>query len=43
MARHDALTGLPNRALLRERIGQESDQRARDENLVMLCLDLDHF
>ncbi len=43
MARHDALTGLPNRVLLRERIGQESDHRARDENLAVLCLDLDHF
>ena len=43
MARHDALTGLPNRVLLRERIIQESDHRARDDSIAVLCLDLDHF
>jgi diguanylate cyclase (GGDEF)-like protein len=43
MARHDALTGLPNRVLLRERMAQESDHGARGDSLAVLCLDLDHF
>ncbi len=43
MARHDALTGLPNRALLRERMVQEPDRRAAGESVAVLCIDLDHF
>jgi diguanylate cyclase (GGDEF)-like protein len=43
MARHDALTGLPNRVLLRERMIQESEHGARGDSLAVLCLDLDHF
>jgi diguanylate cyclase (GGDEF)-like protein len=43
MARHDALTGLPNRLLLRERMVQESDHGVRGDSLAVLCLDLDHF
>jgi len=43
MARHDALTDLPNRVLLRERLEQELKRVKRGECLAMLCLDLDHF
>jgi diguanylate cyclase (GGDEF)-like protein len=43
MARHDALTGLPNRMLLRERMVQESEHGARGDSLAVLCLHLDRF
>ena len=43
MARHDALTDLPNRVMLRERLDQELKRVKRGESLAMLCLDLDHF
>ena len=43
MARHDALTDLPNRVLLRERLDHELKRVKRGENLAVLCLDLDHF
>ena len=43
MARHDALTDLPNRILLRERIEHELKRVKRGECLAVLCLDLDHF
>jgi diguanylate cyclase (GGDEF)-like protein len=44
MARHDALTGLPNRVLLRERIEDALARVTRhNETLAVLCLDLDHF
>jgi diguanylate cyclase (GGDEF)-like protein len=43
MARHDALTGLPNRVVFREYMEQELDRRARSDSLAVLCLDLDHF
>ena len=43
MARHDALTDLPNRMLLRERLDHELKRVKRGENLAVLCLDLDHF
>lgn len=43
MARHDALTGLPNRLLLRDKM-DEALVRARDgEGFALLCLDLDNF
>jgi diguanylate cyclase (GGDEF)-like protein len=42
MARHDSL-GLPNRVVFREYANQEPGQRARDEGIAVLCLDLDHF
>jgi diguanylate cyclase (GGDEF)-like protein len=43
MARHDALTGLPNRALLRERLEQELKRVKRGDGLAVMCLDLDLF
>jgi len=43
MARHDALTDLPNRTLLRERLAQALDDLAQGERLAVLYLDLDHF
>jgi diguanylate cyclase (GGDEF)-like protein/PAS domain S-box-containing protein len=43
MARHDALTDLPNRTMLRERLGYELKRVKRGECLAVLCLDLDHF
>jgi diguanylate cyclase (GGDEF)-like protein len=43
LAHHDALTGLANRTLLRERLEQALHETRRGENLGLLCLDLDHF
>jgi diguanylate cyclase (GGDEF)-like protein len=43
MARHDALTDLPNRTMLRERLEYELKRVKRGESLAVLCLDLDHF
>src|SRR5882757_8792373 len=43
MARHDALTDLPNRMMLRERLEHELKRVKRGECLAVLCLDLDHF
>jgi diguanylate cyclase (GGDEF)-like protein/PAS domain S-box-containing protein len=43
MARHDALTDLPNRTLFRERLDQELRHIARAGRVAVLCLDLDHF
>ena len=41
---HDALTGLPNRALLRERFEQQRLAAIRDgQQMVLMCLDLDRF
>ena len=42
MAHHDALTGLANRILLRERI-QQALSGSRDQRLAVFCLDLDRF
>jgi diguanylate cyclase (GGDEF)-like protein len=43
MARHDALTKLPNRILFRERIEQALDMAARGSQFAVFCLDLDKF
>jgi len=43
LARHDALTGLPNRQLLCERIVEHLPRTDRGEELAVLCLDLDRF
>lgn len=48
LAHHDALTGLPNRVLFRDRMGEALQRlQARRGNgeggLALLCLDLDHF
>jgi diguanylate cyclase (GGDEF)-like protein len=43
LARHDALTGLPNRTLFQERVEQELAHVGRGTVAAMLCLDLDRF
>ncbi len=43
MARHDGLTGLPNRAALIERLVTMLRHPRRDEDLAILTLNLDHF
>jgi diguanylate cyclase (GGDEF)-like protein len=44
MARHDALTGLPNRLLFREKMAEGLVRVESDGNaMAVLCLDLDHF
>jgi diguanylate cyclase (GGDEF)-like protein len=43
MARHDALTNLPNRTLFREQLEKALRLAKRTDQLAVLCLDLDHF
>ena len=43
MARHDVLTDLPNRVLLREHLEQAIARMREGENFAVLCLDLDRF
>jgi diguanylate cyclase (GGDEF)-like protein len=44
MALHDALTGLPNRTLLEDRLAHAIAQASRDQkHLAVLMLDLDRF
>jgi diguanylate cyclase (GGDEF)-like protein len=43
LARHDALTDLPNRAYLREQMARIGARIRRNETVAVLCLDLDHF
>ncbi|SEM36850.1 EAL domain-containing protein [Bradyrhizobium sp. OK095] len=43
MARHDALTSLPNRVLFHEQLVQGLRLAGSSDQLAVLCLDLDHF
>ena len=43
MAHHDALTGLPNRAMFQDRLEQALSRVRRGEHVALLCLDLDGF
>ncbi len=44
LAAHDPLTGLANRAVLRERLGDAlANARRTKASVAVLCLDLDHF
>jgi diguanylate cyclase (GGDEF)-like protein len=43
MARHDALTNLPNRTLFREQLEQALRRAKPNDHIAVLCLDLDHF
>ncbi|MBZ0164115.1 MAG: EAL domain-containing protein [Notoacmeibacter sp.] len=43
LAHHDALTGLANRALLKERLDEELKRSRRGDNFALLYLDLDGF
>jgi diguanylate cyclase (GGDEF)-like protein len=43
MAQHDALTGLPNRLLFRNRLQEELIRSRRGASFAVLCLDLDGF
>jgi diguanylate cyclase (GGDEF)-like protein/PAS domain S-box-containing protein len=44
LAHYDSLTGLPNRALLRDRLGQAMhDAKRRNAKLAVMYLDLDRF
>lgn len=43
LARHDALTDLPNRVLLRERLHEITRNAQRNERCAIMCLDLDRF
>jgi diguanylate cyclase (GGDEF)-like protein len=43
MAHHDALTDLPNRVLLQERLEQALTRVPMGEGLAVLCIDLDRF
>jgi len=43
MARHDALTGLPNRIVFGERIEQAVAEMGRGDGFAVLSVDVDHF
>ncbi len=43
MARHDALTDLPNRVLLRECLEAGLKRVSDDDTIAVLCIDLDNF
>jgi diguanylate cyclase (GGDEF)-like protein/PAS domain S-box-containing protein len=43
LATHDALTGLPNRALLNDRVQQMLNSAPRNETIAVMFIDLDRF
>lgn len=43
LARHDALTDLPNRTLFAEEMALGESRIRRGEQMAVLCFDLDHF
>ena len=43
MAHYDALTGLPNRALFYQSLGEALDETDGRANLALLLIDVDHF
>ncbi|MGI4945325.1 MAG: putative bifunctional diguanylate cyclase/phosphodiesterase [Janthinobacterium lividum] len=43
LARHDVLTSLPNRAMLRDRLEQELARASRGQPFAVMLLDLDRF
>ncbi|GGA49264.1 EAL domain-containing protein [Pelagibacterium lentulum] len=43
LARHDALTDLPNRTLFNEEMAMAESRVKRGEMMAVLCFDLDHF
>lgn len=43
LARHDALTDLPNRTLFAEKMADAESRVRRGEMMAILCFDLDHF
>ena len=43
MARHDGLTGLPNRTHFGEHLENALGSLGRDDSIAVLCLDLDRF
>jgi diguanylate cyclase (GGDEF)-like protein/PAS domain S-box-containing protein len=44
LAHHDTLTGLPNRVMLQDRLGQAlASARRRGQSVAVMMLDLDHF
>jgi len=43
LARHDALTGLPNRILLHEQMQALEARVERGETMAVMCIDVDHF
>ncbi len=43
LAHHDALTGLPNRATLVERLGHRLEDRTDDRHFAVIALDLNQF
>ena len=43
MAHYDALTGLPNRALFNQSLGELLDEPDENANLALILIDVDHF
>ena len=43
MAHYDALTGLPNRALFNQTLGELLDEPEENANLALMLIDVDHF